>query len=174
MDTQTPVEQIFSHLAEHLTPDDDPLLWQAVIGEVTCDIHALQETHQTEEIFFHIGACSHWFRPHQSRWTDAGGFAWPSGWHGVAGFSHQGLPEFDWSALYEKDGSSWRRISKFSGKHRIEIRVAVPSRSARHQQAAIHSLWMPWNDTIFYGFRKRDVVWGCVARKAPHTIAELQ
>jgi len=134
-----------------------------------------------ESWFLWIGACSHWWRPHQRRWTAAGGFAWPTGYKGVAGYS-DGLPEFDWSVILSFDGERWKRIDKFSGKKQAILRVAVPartggsvllhltkksmdefsekrtcrglaSRTARHKQAAIHSVWSTSRQPEFYGFR---------------------
>jgi hypothetical protein len=152
-------------LKTHLTTDDDPTLWKLTLQNVLLDVDRLgiSEKHKAKQ-FLKVGSCSHWFRPHQSRWTAAGGFAWPSGWHGVAGFSNQGLPELDWSVLFEREAGSWRLASKYSGKARSEIRVSVPARTARHAQAAIHTLWSPPNHRVFYGFRKKEDVWKLAAR----------
>jgi len=149
----------------HLTSDDDPLLWELVWKTLVAEASALTSLEKLPtKQFLKIGCCSHWFRPHQSRWTANGGFAWPSGWHNVAGFSHRGLPELDWSVLYENVGGVWQSVEKFGGKDRLEIRVSIPARTARHNQAAIHSQWMPQNQLIFFGFRKEDDKWSLAAR----------
>jgi hypothetical protein len=156
---------ILEALKPHLTQDDDPALWASVLKNVLLDIHTRdEEDHVPIKRFLKIGCCSHWFRPHQARWTAAGGFAWPTGWHGVSGYSSRGLPELDWSALFEAADRTWRPVEKFSGKDRLEVRVSIPARSARHLQAAIHTLWTPMNEKVFYGFRKKNALWKLAAR----------
>jgi hypothetical protein len=143
-------------LMPHLTSDDDPLLWELVWETLVAEASALTPLEKLPaKQFLKIGCCSHWFRPHQSRWTAMGGFAWPSGWHNVSGFSKRGLPELDWSVLYENTAGVWQSADKFSGKDRLEIRVSVPARTARHNQAAIHSLWMPGNQPSSLDFAKK-------------------
>ena len=43
------------------------------------------------------------------------------------------------------------------------LRVVIPSRTARHKQAAIYTRWHPGDETILYGFRMLDGKWQCVA-----------
>lgn len=156
---------MLSAIEPHFTADDEPGAWKLTLRTVLLDI-ATQDSMESlpEKQFVRIGCCSHWFRPHQSRWTAAGGFAWPSGWHGVSGWSRRGLPEFDWDVLFEKVGLAWEPVMKFSGKQRLEVRVSVPARTARHAQAAIHTLWTPMNHRVLYGMRKRDDQWKLAAR----------
>jgi hypothetical protein len=49
----------------------------------------------------------------------------------------------------------------------IFLRVTIPSRTKRHQQAAVHSLWHTGKEkeTVFFGFRKREQGWVCTASK---------
>jgi hypothetical protein len=152
-------------LKPHLTAHDDASLWKFVLQNVLLDADRvdISEKHRTKQ-FLKIGSCSHWFRPHQTRWTAAGGFAWPSGWHGISGHSVGGLPELDWSVLFEKVAGIWKLVPKYSGKIRSEIRVSIPARTARHAQAAIHTLWSPGNQRVFYGLRKKVDVWKLAAR----------
>jgi hypothetical protein len=156
---------LLESLRLNLTADDDPALWVLILRTVLIDAQGsgASNKHQ-EKQFLKIGVCSHWFRPHQSRWTAAGGFAWPSGWHGVAGHSPRGLPELDWAALFERVGGGWTARQKYCGKARYEIRVSIPARTARHAQAAIHTLWSPPNQRVFYGFRKKEDDWKLAAR----------
>jgi hypothetical protein len=158
-------ELILEHLKPHFTASDDPFLWLEVLRSTLTDFKALEANDELPaKRFLKIGCCSHWFRPHQARWTAAGGFAWPSGWHGISGFSYEGLPELDWEVLFEKTLTSWVPPQKYSGKDRLEIKISVPARSARHAQAAIHTLWSPPKNKVFYGFRKKDERWKLVAR----------
>ena len=149
----------------HLTADDDPGLWKLVLYRVLVDAQEAEASNKhPEKQFLKLGSCSHWFRPHQSRWTASGGFAWPSGWHGVAGFARFGLPELDWSVLFEHVNGEWKPVQKFKSKTHLEIRVSIPARTAKHAQAAIHTLWSPPNERVFYGFRKKDSEWKLAAK----------
>jgi hypothetical protein len=152
-------------LITRLTPDDDPALWQAVVDVLTAETLRRRELEPSAKLnwFLQIGACSHWLRPHQTRWTAAGGFAYPVGYQAAAGHSRGALPEFDWSLTFRLFNSEWVAVEKFAGRNQRTVRVAVPSRTTRHKQAAIHTLWMPSRETIFYGFRNRAEGWQCVA-----------
>jgi hypothetical protein len=50
-----------------------------------------------------LGACSRWLRPHQTRWTAAGGFAFPLGHGDGEGFAPgvSGLPGLDWRVILQ-------------------------------------------------------------------------
>ena len=152
------------YILDQLTTEDDPAAWKevlSVLGEEFVERYRTQKGRK-ESWFLRIGACSHWWRPHQSRWTAAGGFALPVGYKDACGWS-QGLPEFDWSLILSFDGEHWRRVHKFRGKKQIVLRVAVPSRTARHNQAAVHTIWSTFRELTFYGFRDFDGKWVCVA-----------
>ncbi|HKB97592.1 MAG TPA: hypothetical protein VKD23_02270 [Terriglobales bacterium] len=158
------VEEMFVGFPAMLNSDDDPEVWKAAISVLLDEFRFRhQNIEKGTECFLRIGACSHWFRPHQARWTAAGGFAWPTGYLGGKGFMMHGLPEFDWSVIFQLAEGKWRPAAKFSGKRKLIVRVAIPSRTARHKQAAVHTLWQPANQAIFYGFRKLGNGWKCVA-----------
>ncbi len=157
-----------------LRSDDDPAFWGAAIQVLAFDIEAeITDGSHNCDVYLNIGACSHWLRPHQTRWTAAGGFAWPTGYGGGT-WSRRGLPQFDWSQkfLWDVSARSWKPVDRFKGKRKLSCRVALPTRTARHDQAAIHTLWEPGTPTTptekrlrFYGFRKQDGNWACVASK---------
>jgi hypothetical protein len=48
---------------------------------------------------------------------------------------------------------------------RPALRLTIPSRTARHQQAAVHAVWMTAREkeTRWYGFRRADAAWECAA-----------
>ena|GEM_PF-1491488 len=155
-----------------LWDDDDPELWRAVVNGVYSDAQVLcRLVPRGWSIVTQLGRCSHWLRPHQTRWTADGGFAWPSGYDGPR-WSRSGLPEFDWSQQW-----SWRpqtagwEVHDAPQSRQIVFRVAVPSRSRRHLQAAVHTVWQPstplgWkvDVTQFYGFRQQaSGDWSCTA-----------
>ncbi len=50
---------------------------------------------------------------------------------------------------------------------RHSIRVTIPSRTKRHQQAAVHTLWHTGKEKelVFYGFRRREQEWICTASR---------
>jgi hypothetical protein len=146
-------------LASHLASDDDPDLWRAVTDCAFADFE------KSPGILVEIGRCSHWLRPHQTRWTAGGGFAYPSGYGSGngGGFSRLGLPQFDWSVLMSWTGEAWEVTTK--RRSQVSLRITIPSRTTRHRQAAIHTLWSSGKSKLkrFYGFRKQDVGWCCVA-----------
>jgi hypothetical protein len=158
------LDEMFAGFPAMLNREDDPQAWKAVIAVLLEEFsfrHAKIE--EGTESFLQIGACSHWFRPHQSRWTAAGGFAWPIGYGGAQGFLHRGLPEFDWSVTFQRARGKWQPVGRFAGKKKLLVRVAIPAGTTRHKQAAVHTLWQPENKVIFYGFRNLSDGWTCVA-----------
>jgi hypothetical protein len=147
-------------LAECLNADDDPELWRAAL------CYILTEVSTGPEVLVEVGRCSHWLRPHQTRWTADGGFAWPAGYgSGAGGYSRSALPQFDWSVVLAWNGAEWEVIERRSV--RTTLRIAIPSRTRRHRQAAIHTLWHTGREkeVVFYGFRRRDGGWACTASK---------
>jgi hypothetical protein len=155
-----------------LDEEDDPTLWAGVFDTLARDFVSLSsEAPKGYEVFFQVGACSHWLRPHQTRLTAAGGFAYPAGYLG-SGFSRRGLPEFDWYAILHRNrgAGTWAQTPKFFGKRRVVCRVALPARTLRHEQAAVHAFWSPGTPSnpdrklrMYYGFRKVGGAWECVA-----------
>lgn len=120
-----------------------------------------------------LGRCSRWLRPHQTRWTADGGFAWPTGYDGPR-YSRSGLPEFDWFAQWEwcPGVGGWTAAAGDPEPGQLVFRVAVPARSRRHRQAAVHTIWQPGTPprpqaplVQFYGFRRR-AGWSCTAYRA--------
>jgi len=155
---------------DQLTEQDDPGAWEeilAVLGEEFLQRYRREAT-KKESWFLRVGACSHWVRPHQSRWTAAGEFALAVGYKGASGMLSWGLPEFDWSVIVRFDGKSWERVDRFSGKKQMVLSAAVPTRTAQHRQAAVHTMWSASNERTFYGFRNHDHKWVCVAASDEH------
>jgi hypothetical protein len=67
-----------------LSGDDDPALWAAVVNAIYPDAQALcRSVAGRRRVLTQLGRCSHWLRPHQTRWTADGGFAWPTGYDGL-------------------------------------------------------------------------------------------
>jgi hypothetical protein len=67
-------------VSDHLGAEDDRELWEEVLRAVAKDASTLLVKGSRSPLYATIGACSHWVRPHQSRWTAAGGFALPVGY----------------------------------------------------------------------------------------------
>ncbi|HLJ89365.1 MAG TPA: hypothetical protein VKZ53_21285 [Candidatus Angelobacter sp.] len=156
---------LLNHVQKYFNEQDDPTAWRAilhVIGKEFIERYRSEREGGDKNWFMRVGACSHWVRPHQTRWTAAGGFALPIGYKGAAGWSH-GLPEFDWSVVFSFDGVHWKCVDKFSGKKQAVLRVALPSRTVRHKQAAVHTMWSTLHEPVFYAFRNMDGVWRFVA-----------
>jgi len=96
-------------LTMRLSADDDRSLWEAVLTVAADDASIRAVASERAKLYAIVGACSHWVRPHQSRWTAAGGFALPEGYgdgEGVLG----GLPNFDWSITLQFDPARPRWI----------------------------------------------------------------
>jgi hypothetical protein len=145
-----------------LVDSDDQALWREVLHYA---IERFKAKHENAPCFIEAGLCSKWLRPHQLRWTAAGGFAWPVGYGNGTGAGSRGIPEFDWSVVFEYESAtdSWQLAPKFHSKQRRVLRLAIPARSARHQQAAINAVWQPEYVTEFWGFRKKDSEWQNIA-----------
>jgi hypothetical protein len=164
------VRNIISEINLHLTQEDDPLFWGVATYTLLGDTFLyLLRDFDSHNIFIQLGACSHWLRPHQTRLTAAGGFALPVGYGTPQ--SGRGLPEYDWSIIIHWNISSeeWVLIDKFFGKKKLIRRFTLPTRTARHNQAAVHSMWTPGSPrnpnqkrTDYFGFRKINDTWKCV------------
>jgi hypothetical protein len=151
-------------IIEHLTNDDDPDLWDVAINTILTDATAQFCPDTQEDIYAQVGCCRHWIRPHQMRWTADGGFAWPAGYDKTTtGYSFSALPDLDWSVFFKWTGSDWE-LGRTGGRC-ILLRVAIPGRTARHLQAAVHTIWTPRSPSSkekvvqLYGFRKQDDFW---------------
>ncbi len=142
--------QLHSAILEKLDDGDDAALWQLVWETAISGIELV------DGVTIEIGRCSHWLRPNKSRWRADGGFAWPTG-YGGRGYSLLGLPLFDWSVVLLWDGQNWTLTEHAKDSW---LRVAVPSRTNRHQQAAIHTIEMPDEERMrLYGFRRKQDGW---------------
>ncbi len=158
---------------ENLSEEDDPELWSFVMGCLAEDLKFQDcDLKSMHPIYLRLGLCRHWLRPHQTRWTADGGFAWPTGYGGNEGYSRMGLPEFDWSVLYRWVDNDWMSVKKEQGKKKLILRAAIPARTAKHRQAAIHTLWdsgFPFSPeqklVRFYGLRKTGERWVLKATK---------
>lgn len=159
-------------LWEQLSEEDDPALWTAVLTAVAEDAALVREPRRRSPLYARIGACAHWVRPHQTRWSAGGGFVWPAGYGDGEGFSGvTGLPGFDWSTLlqFDPDLLCWKTPVDTPTKRHQSVRVAIPTRTTRHRQAAIHALWSTGTldprakRTVFYGFRCLHGAWTLAA-----------
>ena len=145
-----------------LSEDDDPNFWVVALN------HILNGWRPREGDLLEIGCCTHWLRPHQTRWKADGGFAWTTGYgNGFPSWSHDGLPQFDWCVRLTWDGTDWlypEAFKELDGRC-PELRIALPNRTKRHKQAAVHTIWRSKKDLgrIFYGFRLKSDGWECTA-----------
>jgi len=160
-----------SALQQRLAVEDDPALWRQVLRTLAEDASTLETVNDGSPLYAEVGVCSHWLRPHQTRWTAAGGFAAPKGYGDGGGgglpLARVGLPRLEWriSLLFNPTAVEWVVPAELPTKHFNSIRVAVPSRTARHRQAAVHTLWSRRTldarriQTVLYGFRNSNGVW---------------
>lgn len=158
-------------LQERLTVEDDPTLWEQVLKTLAEDALTIEPVKHGSALYAEVGVCSHWLRPHQSRWTAAGGFAYPTGYGDGDGgglpVARVGLPRLDWSLklLFIPTSGEWVVPTELPTKRFNSIRVAIPSRTTRHRQAAVHTLWSPRTLdarrklTALYGFRNSNGIW---------------
>lgn len=153
-------------IEEKLGADDDPQLWREVLRATAEDASLVG----CSGLYAIVGSCSHWLRPHQSRWTAAGGFALPVGYGDGEGLL-RGLPNLDWKVILQFDHAQlgWVLPPRPPAKGFNSVRLAIPSRTARHRQAAVHAVWSPLTSgtkqkrTAYYGFRKSEDGWHLVA-----------
>jgi hypothetical protein len=163
--------EIISKINEYLTPEDDPIFWAFAVYTLLGDTFRFMTSEpQKHNIFVQLGACSHWQRPHQTRLTKAGGFAYPAGYDN-SGLCLEGLPEYDWEIRLRWNYAigEWEMTDKFFGKKKLIRRFSLPSRTLRHDQAAIHSVWTPGSPRNpsekrieYFGFRKMKGEWKCL------------
>ena len=157
-------------IEERLAADDDPELWVEILRAAAEDASVLR-TRSGSRLYAIVGRCSHWARPHQSRWTAAGGLSLPLGYGDGEGYVG-GLPNLDWNVTLEFDPNQpgWVCPLQSPTKRFRSVRLAIPSRTARHLQAAVHAVWSPatldakQKRTVYYGLRKSGDSWKLVAR----------
>jgi hypothetical protein len=120
--------------------DDDPQLWDVVIAHLLNWLEPQIDVTKRRPLFIRVGPCSHWRRPHSWRHTLAGSKGWPRG-YGDGGT----LPQLDWAVLlhWQPKEHSWQLATGLHTKRYYLFQVAIPSRSARHNQALVHSRWLP-------------------------------
>ena len=148
---------LFETIEPKLVADDDPALWRAALFVLADELEQRHAEESRRRVWaMVVGACSHWVRPHNSRWNAAGGFIYPHGYK-------DSVPELDWSVIFVFRNQEWTTAKKLLGKSAKVFRMAIPARTARHKQAAIHSRWTPNEETVLYGFRKVADKWQCVA-----------
>ncbi len=159
----------------HITENDDPIFWSEVIQRVlnACVGPRHLWAKKVPTIFAVVGACSNWLRPHQTRWTADGGFAWPAG-YGGGGWSRQSLPQFDWSIRlrYDESLEAWRLAERMEGKRKLVLRVVGPTRTRIHDQAVVHTVWSPGSprrpsekERRIFAFRRQAQVWSYAAEE---------
>ncbi len=166
--------EVFEIINGRLSPDDDPEFWSIGIGYLLDYMKPNGSKDAKFPLFAKVGACSHWLRPHQTRWKAAGGFAAPIGYYGNDGYSRFGIPEPDWTILLKWDPrqQSWMPTTRMQGKKKLVLRISAPTRTRRHNQASVDTLWSPGTPTLptkksrrMFGFRKYDGYWKCVANE---------
>lgn len=152
-----------SSIAAQLNSDDDPDLWEVATHAILAEA-AFVSREATEDVFAQIGCCRHWIRPHQIRWTADGGFAWPFGYdQTTTGYSFSALPALDWSVFFQWTGNGWE-LGRTGGRCLL-LRIAIPARTKKHLQAAVHTIWTPRSPLSMekvvqlFGFRKKERNW---------------
>lgn len=147
----------FETVESKLMPDDDHEFWRVALTTLSDDfIRRYAEQPSCDRWALIVGACSHWRRPNQDRWTAAGGFAWPEGYG-------PNPPELNWTAIFAFQDRIWLPIAKLPGKRLTVLTAALPSRTLRHRQAAVYVRWTPGHEKDLFGFRKIGAEWKCVA-----------
>jgi hypothetical protein len=156
-------KSIFETLKGELTPEDDVGLWETALTVLADEfLQRYDREAKNRTWVFLVGACSHWVRPHNSCWNAAGGFVYPEGYQ-------SSLPELNWSVILAYSNQCWTPLRKLPGKNNVVFRVALPTRSARHKQAAVHTKWSTVQDPVLYGFRNIEGIWKCVASSDERT-----
>lgn len=153
-----------------LTENDDLDFWKVSVSVLMRDACCVIGQHSSgRDFYIEIGVCSHWLRPHQTRWTDNGGFAWPSGYNAV-GHSRTGLPAFDWSGYLQwyPKAKIWRMVRRdlVPPKRKFVLRATLPARTVKHNQGVVNAVWIfgtpqarRKKPMTFYGFRKMGEEW---------------
>lgn len=164
MDAVSDLVELPAELRMHLDAEDDAFLWAVLLQVVAEEITGLKSA---KRFFMDIGCCSHWIRPHHLRWPASGSFSMPHGYGDGEGMFIGGLPEYDWSVTlhWVVERQVWAMVEKVADRRFIAARLAVPSRTTRHAQASVHSIWARGRleprqkQTVFYGFEKTSQGW---------------
>jgi hypothetical protein len=163
---------------ERYAKDDDIGLWRVAITEIVGENLSYYHDHKYKDtILIRVGQCSHWIRPHQMRCIAAGGFAAPFGYGNVGqGYAFRSVPKLDWcfTWTWSKEKDDWVGLTERPGRRPLMLRIAIPSRTLRHQQAAVHAMWDPGTPghpkekaVQLYFFRRYDSEWVRVADWIP-------
>lgn len=163
-----------------LEPDDDAALWDCALGTILPQLDArwASEPRGVRRVYVGLFRVSAWRRPHQTRWILGGGFAAPEGYGRHADEGR------DWVVWLTRARESARWMAGPRGEPRglgrgdYVVRVSIPSRTARHDQAAVAASWRPespWEgmtrrrgaggrprrrEHTWYGFRRSPSGWG--------------
>ncbi len=172
VEPRTPHLGLFPPLVRRLDVDDDPRLWDAVLGSVLREIEARWKAEAPSVRRVHVGLFKvpRWLRPNQRRWTvDGPGFAAPE--------TYTNHPDQNarWGLwlLRSKNDTDWScRDTGEPGRRKkgeFVLRLSVPGHSMRHRQAAVAGEWRPttpWlgaketeGGFVWYGFRRTDDAW---------------
>ena len=136
-------QKVYAKLNDSLDPDDDINFWKTLIISILDEIDDRwnYEDLTIKSINLGIFKVSSWKRPHQTRWTASGGFAWPSSYslhadeHSLWNFwigRDEGLIEWD---LREKPRRRKRNV--------FNAYLAAPGNTSRHNQGAAMMEWRP-------------------------------
>jgi len=146
----------FEVVEAHLTADDDREFWQTALSVLADEfVTFVAKTRSEKDWAMLVAVCSHWRRPHQERWTAAGGFAWPS--------ENTTFPKLDWSMTLLYRDAEFLAVPKLPSKGIRLFQVAIPSRTRQHKQAAVRARWGSNGESVLFGFRCVNGKWGCVA-----------
>ena len=159
--------------SEQYADDDDPDFWRVAITEIVGESLAYyHECRVKDPILIRVGRCSHWIRPHAGRYKVAGGFAGPYGYTNTGqGFALGTPPHLEWSFTWTWDSErgDWKGVRGRPGRRPLMFRISLPSRTARHNQAAVHAMWDPGTPADpktkslqLYFFRKYENGWARV------------
>lgn len=156
-------EQMGPAIRAKLGPADSLPFWCCCVSGVVAWNHMrYRRDPSSRRVALVIGRCSHWLRPHQARYTGGGGFAAPYGYGPCR------RPEFDWSLTWIQDRATgeWRPVGTRIPRGALTLRVALPGRTRRHRQAAVHAEWIPGSPRSprerrlqFFFLRKGDSGW---------------
>src|SRR6202162_5881277 len=123
----------FEAIDAKLTADDDRDFWQMALAVLTDEFVQRHEQESPQQDWaIVVGACSHWERPHQTRWTAGGGFAAPKGYK-------QHFPTLDWTVVLIYQNGELLPAAKLPGKRVKLFQIAIPSRTRRHLRSEEHT-----------------------------------
>jgi hypothetical protein len=166
IEISNPCQTLVDRLLPELGQEDDLAFWCVAVKQIVGDaLPMLVDYRRKESVLLEIGPCSHWIRPH---WQGKG-TRFPSGYDKtVNGFSYRAPPAFDWSLRWQylPEKRQWEPVERQPTRRPLVYRIAIPARTTRHDQATVHSIWMPGSPlepqeklTIVYGFERSERQW---------------